>query len=367
MSGMGMTMGKKLICICTLTAVLIFQSAAVSYAEDGGVSASKTTGTAITDFTKVPEQQILSPEELQKLGDQLKLEKEQLEKEQERLKAAQEQLKTEQEQLSKDQEQLKKEQLLLLQGQEQLKKDREQLKKDMDKLTLQSKRSKLNSEVSDSTYMKYMKDLGYYKAAFKDEKLNTRNAILLFQSNHNMSLTGTWDTATKNMLVNRLLSQELTYFDKVNDAPTTGKWIVVNKSKRILTLYEGTKVLKKYPVAVGNPHTLTKSGKYFINNKIVDPDWGGGGFAKPVKGGTPENPLGSRWMGINRTDGSYGIHGTNSFYSIGKFISHGCIRMQNYMVEELFPLVPMKAPIWVGTQEELKKWGITQPEFTPGN
>ncbi|WP_340147223.1 L,D-transpeptidase [Ruminiclostridium josui] len=66
---------------------------------------------------------------------------------------------------------------------------------------------------------------------------------------------------------------------------------------------------------------------------------------------------------MNRTDGSYGIHGTNSFYSIGKYISHGCIRMSNYCVEELYPLVPMKAPVWVGSQTELKNWGITQPLF----
>ena len=97
--------------------------------------------------------------------------------------------------------------------------------------------------------------------------------------------------------------------------------------------------------------------------KIVNPDWGGGGFSKPIKGGVPENPLGSRWLGINRTDGSYGIHGTNSLYSIGKYISHGCIRMQNYCVEELFPLVPLKANVWVGTQNELSNWGITQNPF----
>ncbi len=360
-------MGKKFICICTLTALLVFQSTAVSYAQAGGGSESKTSGTAVSDMTKGPEQQQISPEELQKLREQLKIEQEELKKEQEKLKADQDQLKAQQQELNKDREQLKREQLLLLQGQEQLKKDKEQLKKDMEKLTIQEKRNKLNSELSAITYMKYIKDLGYYKAAFEDEKLNTRNAILLFQSDHNMNLTGTWDNATKNMLINRLLSKELTYNDKISKAPTTGKWIVVNKSKRILTLYEGTKVIKKYPVAVGNPHTLTKSGKYFINNKLIDPDWGGGGFSKPVKGGIPENPLGSRWMGINRTDGSYGIHGTNSFFSIGKFISHGCIRMQNYMVEELFPLVPMKAPVWVGTQDELKKWGITQSEFTINN
>jgi lipoprotein-anchoring transpeptidase ErfK/SrfK len=178
-----------------------------------------------------------------------------------------------------------------------------------------------------------------------------------------MSVTGNWDTATKNMLVKRLVSSHFTYLDTIEKAPTKGKWIVVNKTNRTLTLYENTKVVKKYAVCVGNPSSLTKTGKFIITSKLIDPAWGGGGFADPVKGGVPENPLGSRWIGINRTDGSYGIHGTNSFYSIGKYASHGCIRMQNYCVEELFPLIPMKSNVWVGTQSELKKWGITQNQF----
>lgn len=243
--------------------------------------------------------------------------------------------------------------------------EEEKQKKELKKKELEDKIQKLKSELTADTYLKYIKDLNYYKKIYKnDEKLNIRNALLLFQSDHNMSLTGVWDEATKAMLINRLLSGTITYLDKIDKASTKGRWITVNKTTRVLTLYEGTKVMKKYPVAVGNPASLTKSGKFIINMKIVNPDWGGGGFAKPIKGGTPQNPLGSRWLGINRTDGSYGIHGTNSFYSIGKYISHGCIRMQNYCVEELYPLVPMKSPVWVGTEAELKAWGITQPAFT---
>ncbi len=362
-------MGKRILCIGTLVMALVIQSATVSCAENKTVMETKAFQAAVTSTTQEQKEQKdienqLGQEDISKLQEQLKEDQDDLKKNQEQLKKDQELLKKDQEQLQKDQEQLKKDQEQLQKDQEQLKKDQEKLHKEQEKAEGQDKKKKLSSELNSSTYLKYIKELGYYKAVYTDQKLNTRNAVLLFQSDHNMSLTGVWDNATKEMLINRLLSKEFTYADKISKAPTTGKWITVNKTKRILTLYEGTKVIKKYPVAVGNPHTLTKSGKYFINNKIIDPDWGGGGFADPIKGGTPENPLGSRWMGINRTDGSYGIHGTNSFYSIGKFVSHGCIRMQNYMVEELFPLVPMKAPVWVGTQAELKNWGITQDAFT---
>lgn len=349
-------MCKKILLIGTLVMALTLQNTAVSFAEGTTLQDTKSSDTQAASTDGLQFEQ-LSPEELKQLAEALK-------KEAEALKKAQAQLEMDREQFLKEQNQLKIDQELLKKNQEQLKKAQDQLKADRDKLQLQEKRKQLAAELTSSTYIKYLKQLGYYKNTSKDEALNKRNALLLFQSDHNMSLTGVWDNATEDMLINRLTSKSMSYADKVTGAPTTGKWIVVNKTKRLLTLYEDARVIKKYPVAVGNPHTLTKSGKFYINSKIVDPDWGGGGFAKPVKGGTPENPLGSRWMGINRTDGSYGIHGTNSFYSIGKFISHGCIRMQNYCVEELFPLVPMKAPVWVGTQEELKKWGITQEAFT---
>ena len=227
-----------------------------------------------------------------------------------------------------------------------------------------SKFVELTAKLDSKTFLKYLTDLGYYKKVNKkDEKLNIRNTLLLFQADHNMSVTGTWDAATKDMLITRLMSSSFTYNDSVSQSPTSGNWIVVNKTTRVLTLYKDKTALKKYAVAVGNPSSLTKSGKFKIINKLIDPDWGGGGFAKPVKGGIPQNPLGSRWIGINRTDGSYGIHGTNSFYSIGTYASHGCIRMQNYCVEELFPLVPSNSYVWVGNKDELQKWGIIQNEF----
>lgn len=341
-------MVKKYLCVCTLSMAIVLQSITAGYAENK-IPAAEITENTVTASEQKPSSAV-STENSQ-------LEAEKIERQLDKLQEDQEQLKSDQDQLKKEQEQLKKDQ-------EQLKKEQEQLRNDREKLDIEIKRKKLTEDITDNTYLKYIKDLGYYKSTSKtDEKLNIRNALLLFQSDHNMSVTGKWDAVTKAMLIDRLLNKEISYADTIKEAPSTGKWIVVNKTIRTLTLFEGEKVLKKYAVAVGNPASLTKSGKFFINMKIVDPDWGGGGFAKPVKGGTPQNPLGSRWLGINRTDGSYGIHGTNSFYSIGTYASHGCIRMQNYCAEELYTLVPMKAAVWVGTQNELAKWGVAQPAF----
>ena len=361
-------MVRKCICVGALVITLLLQSITVYSADYNEPVGQDEINIQQAQLKKDQEQFKKDYEQLAKEQEQLKLAQEELNKAQEQLIKDQSILKSNLEQLYKAQEQLKDDQNQLKSNQEQLKKGQEQLKLDQEKLTTQNNLKEFNSEINSNTYLYYLKKLGYYKNIYtNNEKLNIRNTLLLFQSNHNMSVTGKWDDATKAMLITRLLSLDFTYLDSVKKAPTEGKWIVVNKTKRILTLYEGTKVIKKYAVAVGNPSSLTKSGKFIINSKLVDPDWGGGGFAKPIKGGVPENPLGSRWLGINRTDGSYGIHGTNSFNSIGTYASHGCIRMQNYCVEELFPLVPMKSNVWVGTQTELKKWGITQDTFVIQN
>jgi lipoprotein-anchoring transpeptidase ErfK/SrfK len=95
-----------------------------------------------------------------------------------------------------------------------------------------------------------------------------------------------------------------------------------------------------------------------------NPTWGGGGYASPVKGGSPSNPLGYRWMGLSIKGGSiYGIHGNSSPYSIGTNASHGCIRMINSDVEELFDMIPINTAVWIGTEEKLNEWGISQEAY----
>lgn len=105
--------------------------------------------------------------------------------------------------------------------------------------------------------------------------------------------------------------------------------ITVNRGTHTLILNKNNAVYKQYPVAVGKASTPTPSGNYKIINKYLNP------------GG----PFGVRWLGLNVPGGGYGIHGTNNPSSIGKSISHGCIRMQNKDVTELYNLVPIGTPV----------------------
>jgi lipoprotein-anchoring transpeptidase ErfK/SrfK len=110
--------------------------------------------------------------------------------------------------------------------------------------------------------------------------------------------------------------------------------IVVSIPDRKLAVLEGERVVKIYRTAVGAPASPSPTGSFTIVNQIEDPTWYTKGRTVPPG---KANPLGTRWMGLSKK--GYGIHGTNVPSSIGHNASHGCIRMRNRDVEELFTIV----------------------------
>jgi lipoprotein-anchoring transpeptidase ErfK/SrfK len=122
------------------------------------------------------------------------------------------------------------------------------------------------------------------------------------------------------------------------------KRITIDKSENRLRLYDGPTLVKEYPVATGRSVTITPEGRFAIVFKTVDPGWTNPETGEFFPGGSPRNPLGTRWLGLgvgNTRGRSYGIHGTNSPASIGGHITHGCVRMYNHDVEELYRTVPL--------------------------
>lgn len=103
-----------------------------------------------------------------------------------------------------------------------------------------------------------------------------------------------------------------------------GLWILISIHQKTLTLYEGTQVVKRYPVATGTAQTPTPIGFYHITHRFSG-DLGG---------------FGTRFLGLNVPWGQYGIHGTNKPGSIGSNASHGCIRMLVKDSEELYSITP---------------------------
>ena len=114
--------------------------------------------------------------------------------------------------------------------------------------------------------------------------------------------------------------------------------VLVNKSQNVLFLKSGEAVLKIYHVSTGRDN-ITPVGTFKIASKIEKPVWFRNGGA-PIPSESPENELGSRWMGFD-TDPHYGIHGTLHPESIGQQVTAGCVRLVNHDVEELFDILPI--------------------------
>ena len=112
--------------------------------------------------------------------------------------------------------------------------------------------------------------------------------------------------------------------------------ILVDKSQNILILKSDEEIIKTYIVSTGKNNS-TPVGNFKITSKLINPTWFKAGAVVPA--GSPENILGSRWLGIDVP--SYGLHGTTEPQNLGKQVTQGCVRLSNTDVEELYTIVPM--------------------------
>src|SRR5262245_24302202 len=125
--------------------------------------------------------------------------------------------------------------------------------------------------------------------------------------------------------------------------------IVIMTNQRRLYYVVGQDRAISYPVGVGKAGQQW-SGTAYINGKYIKPAWSPPADIKRanpklpnvIEGGSPRNPMGAAAMTLS--GGEYAIHGTNAPGSIGGFVSHGCIRMHNRDVMDLY------ARVSVGTQ-----------------
>jgi L,D-transpeptidase ErfK/SrfK len=115
------------------------------------------------------------------------------------------------------------------------------------------------------------------------------------------------------------------------EAPNVARRVVVSISDRMLVLLENDQVVSSYPVAVGAPVSPSPVGTFTIVTRVTNPT-----YYRPGKviGPGATNPIGTRWIGLSVK--GFGIHGTDAPRSIGFAKSHGCIRLRNQDVEELF-------------------------------
>jgi len=131
--------------------------------------------------------------------------------------------------------------------------------------------------------------------------------------------------------------------------------IIVSFSDRRLYLITRPGQAITYPVAVPKGEARWQ-GVTFVSNKKVNPAWtptpemvrNNPRLPTWVPGGHPMNPLGIRAMYLGSS--AYRIHGTDAPWTIGQAVSHGCIRMINQDVLDLYPRVPIGMRVTVTWQ-----------------
>lgn len=166
-----------------------------------------------------------------------------------------------------------------------------------------------------------LRDLGFYTSqgsgVFDSE---TDRAVRRLQEKFGLAVNGRVGEEIWDVLARQL---EKPGPAKADTPPQGKKVILIDTHRCTLTLLANGEPFRQFPVGLGKSETPTPIGAWKIVRKAAN--WGTG--------------FGTRWMGLNVKWGIYGIHGTNKPYSIGGYQSHGCIRMHNRHVEQLYKWV----------------------------
>jgi lipoprotein-anchoring transpeptidase ErfK/SrfK len=129
--------------------------------------------------------------------------------------------------------------------------------------------------------------------------------------------------------------------------------IVIKTNQRRLYYVIGDGKAIRYPVGVGR-RGMAWAGTAYIDGKYIKPGWSAPDSIRKdysrlptvVPGGSSRNPMGAAAMTLSG-GGEYAIHGTNNPGSVGGFVSHGCIRMYNQDVMDLYGRVSFGTPVVV--------------------
>jgi len=139
--------------------------------------------------------------------------------------------------------------------------------------------------------------------------------------------------------------------------PVARRKLLVSIPDRKLAVIEHRRVLRIFHVAVGAPFSPTPTGTFEIVNLVSEPTYFHSGTVIPP---SADNPVGSRWIGLNQK--GYGIHGTNEPKSIGNAASHGCIRLRNHDVEQLFKMVHVQDRVEIRSDRDEEVAAVFQDE-----
>ena len=140
--------------------------------------------------------------------------------------------------------------------------------------------------------------------------------------------------------------------------------IVLLRGRRRVLLLDNGNLRRSFPVAVGMPGWETPTGTFKVLEKINKPIWVHPVTGERVEEQGPDNPLGSHWIAFHRDclgrdahDGDQwitikgctttGFHGTPHRWTVGRAVSHGCVRLYNENIRSLYRDVSLGTQVTV--------------------
>jgi lipoprotein-anchoring transpeptidase ErfK/SrfK len=145
--------------------------------------------------------------------------------------------------------------------------------------------------------------------------------------------------------------------------------LLVRIGENRLYLYENGEITNSWTVATGQPEYMTPTGVYESTEKRYLPTWinpapttWGADMPAEIPPG-PANPLGVR--ALNWSAPAIRFHGTEATYSLGYNASHGCVRLSNTEVVQLYDMVDVGTPVVSLVAGPLKPLYVASPDPTP--
>lgn len=119
--------------------------------------------------------------------------------------------------------------------------------------------------------------------------------------------------------------------------------VAVSLPARTITVTDGPATVLTAPVAVGAPATPTPTGATYLW-ELIAPDNSHGAYGPYIFG------LGMFSQAIavfNGGDAQIGVHGNDEPWSVGRPVSHGCVRLDNTVITRLAGMLPLGTPVTI--------------------
>jgi lipoprotein-anchoring transpeptidase ErfK/SrfK len=117
--------------------------------------------------------------------------------------------------------------------------------------------------------------------------------------------------------------------------------IVVDLSAKSLTVFHRGRMTDRYRVAIGTPATPTPTGRFAVTDRLKTGDENGDYGCCILALNGHQTKIAQGWGGGDRI----AIHATPHTWTLGKAVSHGCVRATNKALHQLMRKIRLGTPV----------------------